>query len=200
VVLSGGYDEAGDTGRHRVRAGDVIFHRAFESHLDLFHGPGAEVLVVPLPGRWNGETLMRVPDPDAVVRACERDEGEALDLLALSTPAEHVEHADWPDALAEALRAEPSLSLDSWAEDTGLHPGSLSRGFALVFGVTPARYRLIQRAHRAIEAVTSTELPLSRIALDCGFSDQAHMTRAVAGLTGLSPALLRRSHASTRSL
>ena len=46
VVLSGGYVEAGDTGRHWMEAGDVLLHQSWESHLDRFDGRGAEVLVL----------------------------------------------------------------------------------------------------------------------------------------------------------
>jgi len=192
VVLAGGYDEAGDTGRHRVRAGDVIFHKAFESHLDRFHQPGAEVLVILLPHEWEGECLGVLGDPDAIVRAGERDPAEALELLAASTAARPALPLDWPDTLAAALHSDPSLCLDSWAATAGLHPGSLSRGFARVFGTTPAAYRLVQRARHAIEGLMRTDAPLSRLAADCGFTDQSHMTRAVAAVAGAPPASLRR--------
>jgi len=192
VVLAGGYDEAGDTGRHRVSAGEVIFHRAFESHLDRFHGPGAEVLVIQLPSGWDGEPLGHIRDADAIVRASEKDPLEALLLLTESAaPQAHQPH-DWPDALAEALASDPSICLTAWAENAGLHPGSLSRGFTNVFGTTPAAYRRTRRARRAIDALSRTDVPLSSLALDCGFADQAHMSREVAALAGLAPALLRR--------
>lgn len=194
IVLAGGYDEAGDTGRHRVRAGDVIFHKAFESHLDQFDGPGAEVLVIPLPSEWTGPLLGSIEDPDAIVRAGERDPIEALHLLSTSVSERPSEARDWPEALAAALRHDPTTFLEEWAERANLHPGSLSRGFAQVFGTTPAAYRQAQRAQRAIEALFRTDLPLSSLALDCGFADQAHMTRAVGALAGEPPAALRRRH------
>lgn len=68
VVLSGSYAEAGDTGRHRVAAGDVIVHRAYESHLDRFGTRGADVLMIALPLVWTGSILGRVDDPDLLVR------------------------------------------------------------------------------------------------------------------------------------
>jgi AraC-like DNA-binding protein len=194
IVLTGGYDEAGDTGRHRVSAGDVIFHKAFESHLDQFHGPGAEVLVIPLTHEWDGHTLGSIDDPDAIVRAGEKDPVEALQMLTENLVARPAESLDWPDRLAAALRSDPSTSLEVWAEANGLHPGSLGRGFVQIFGVTPAFYRRAQRARRAIEALVRTDIPLSRLAFDCGFADQAHMTRAVAALGGAPPALLRRHY------
>jgi AraC-like DNA-binding protein len=191
VVLAGGYDEAGDTGRHRVRAGDVIFHRAFESHLDRFYRPGAEVLVIPIPDRWAGPSIGSVADPDAIVRAGEKDSTEALHILIGEFSARAAETHDWADALAEALRADPSVSLQQWAEEAGLHPGSLGRGFARVFGMSAVAYRLVQRTRRAIDALLRTDVPLSRLAIDCGFADQAHMTRAVTSVAGVPPAFLR---------
>jgi AraC-like DNA-binding protein len=191
-VLAGGYDEAGDTGRHRVSPGDVIFHRAFESHLDQFHRPGAEVLVIPLPETWDGPSLGSIHDVDAIVRAAERDPEEALHLFATTVRERSAEPEDWPDLLAATLRADPSLSLEEWAGAAGLHPGSLSRGFAHVFGATPAAYRLAQRTRRAIDAIIGTEIPLSRVAADCGFADQAHMSRAVLSVAQTPPASLRR--------
>lgn len=191
VVLAGGYDEAGDTGRHRVSAGDVIFHRAFESHLDLFHRPGAEVLVLPLPYHWRGPTLGSLDNADAIVRSAEKDVHEALDLFTSGVAIRQAEVGDWPDALAQAIRADPSLCLASWAQRHGLHPGSLGRGFACVFGISAASYRLTQRAQRAIDLLMTRTMALSQIAAECGFSDQSHMTRSVRWLTGASPASLK---------
>lgn len=191
-MLCGGYVEAGDTGRHLMEAGEVLLHRAWESHLDRFDGRGAEVLVLPINDNDARPLRGRVEDPDRIVRLAERDgDAAARELLADLAPAAHAA-ADWPDLLAQALRADPSLSLTGWAACQGLHVGSLSRGFAQVFGTTPVGYRLGQRTHRAIEAVLHTSVPLSLIAQDCGFSDQAHMCRAIGHLAQTTPALLRR--------
>ena len=197
VVLAGGYDEAGDTGRHRVSAGDVIFHKAFESHLDLFHRPGAEVLVLPLPRDWNGLAVGTLDDPDAVARSAEQDVNEALELFASGVTARQAQVHDWPDALAQALQANPSLNLAAWAETAGLHPGSLGRGFACVFGIGPAAYRLTQRVQRAIALLQGTDAPLSQIAAECGFADQSHMTRSVKAVTSTPPASLKRQFIET---
>lgn len=192
LVLHGGYDEAGDTGRHHVRAGDVIFHRAFESHLDRFSGPGAEVLVLPLDERWDGAELGAIADPDTIARTSETDPSEALDRLFAGLAPRVSEVGDWPEELARSLRRDPSLCLSDWAREFGLHPASLSRGFMQTFGTTPAAYRLAQRTRRAIDEAERSDLSLSRIAADCGFADQAHMTRAVAQLAGATPGALRR--------
>jgi AraC-like DNA-binding protein len=192
VVLSGGYEEAGDTGRHRVRAGDVVLHRAFESHGDAFDRGGARVLVLPPPAAWSGISRGRVDDPDLLARLAERDAAAAVAALAEAFAPVAAPPIDWPDQLAAALRSDPDLSLADWAAAAGLHPGSVSRGFRQLFGLTPAAFRLVQRTHRALEAILRTEDPLSDVAQACGFADQAHMSRAVLRLTDTPPARLRR--------
>jgi AraC-like DNA-binding protein len=99
--------------------------------------------------------------------------------------------ADWPDLLAEALSADPGLSLGVWARAQGLHLGSVSRGFRQVFDLTPIAFRLVQRTRRAMAAVKDSAQPLAHVAHDCGFADQAHMTRAIRGLARTTPGRLR---------
>lgn len=193
LVLSGGYVEAGDTGRHAVEAGDVLLHRAWESHLDRFDSRGAEVLVLPIADRDTTPLIGRIADPDAIVRRAEQDRvAAARHLLAELTPRPTTP-ADWPELLARALRDDPDLSLTLWADRLGLHRGSISRGFRQIFGVTPVAFRLVQRTRRALGALQATADPLSVIAYDCGFADQAHMSRAVRGLTKATPTELRRA-------
>ncbi|HET6971851.1 MAG TPA: AraC family transcriptional regulator [Phenylobacterium sp.] len=191
VVLAGGYVEAGDTGRHRVQAGDVVLHRAFESHLDRFDRPGAEVLVLPLAEDWRGPVLGAVADPDLLARLAERDGRLAHAALTEALQAGRAMTADWPDLLAAALRDDPSLCLSAWADGMGLRLGSVSRGFRQAYGVTPVGFRLTQRTHRALDLILSADAPLSAVAQACGFADQAHMSRAVAALAGAPPARLR---------
>lgn len=192
LVLAGGYVEAGDTGRHWMQPGDVLIHQAWESHLDGFGVRGAEVLVFEWPDEAEASVLGRVADPDLIARLAERDAVEAALALHDALTPRDPDLADWPDLLAQALRADPSLCLGDWARDAELHLGSVSRGFRQAFGITPVAFRLIQRTRRAVDAVTGTHDPLSVIALDCGFADQAHMTRAVAKLAQATPAALRR--------
>ncbi|MBW8813057.1 MAG: helix-turn-helix domain-containing protein [Caulobacterales bacterium] len=192
VVLAGGYVEAGDTGRHRVQAGDVVLHRAFESHLDRFDRPGAEVLVLPLADDWAGPVLGAVADPDLLARLAERDAGEAEAALGEALRPGRTTALDWPDLLALHLREDARASLSAWADGMGLRLGSVSRGFRQVYGVSPQAFRLVQRAHQALDAILRTDAPLSGVALACGFADQAHMSRAVAALADAPPARLRR--------
>lgn len=192
VVLSGSYVEAGDTGRHRVAAGDVIVHRPYERHLDRFARGGAEVLVLPLAKSWPKAVVARVDNPDAIAKMAERDVEAARAGLMAELIEQDPPMQDWPDLLARDLLADPNLSLASWAELHGLHPGSLARGFGQQFDISPDSFRTVVRGRRAVENIVSTGDPLSAIASDHGFADQAHMSRTVKVLTGHSPNALRR--------
>ena len=194
VVLSGGYQEAGDEGRWNVRAGDVLIHHAFESHLDRFDSRGAEVLVLPVPQALSQARTMRgrIADADLLVRLAERDLGDAQAALAEQFAASAVAPLDWPDALAADLRAMRDIPLAQWAEQAGVRPETLSRGFRLAYGCTPKAYRASARARAAVMALRESEAPFAAVAHQLGYADQAHMTRAVTMLTGLTPGGWRR--------
>jgi AraC-like DNA-binding protein len=189
IVLSGAYVEAGDSGRHRVGPADVVFHSPFESHLDRFETSRAEVLNLPLPAGWIGPVLGTIDNPDAIVRIAERDVGEAVAALVAGVMERAPEPEDWPDLLAADLLHNPQVSLTEWSDRMRLHPGSLSRGFRQQFKVSPAEFRSIARARKAMRHLA--ELPLSELAFHSGFADQAHMSRAIKSLTGFSPRRLR---------
>src|SRR5260370_18812210 len=104
LVLSGGYEEARDHGRFRVKAGDVIFHEPFEAHLDRFSETGAVVLNLRLPlGRYYEPGIASVADPDAIVRLAERSCSDAVDVLFSCAISRKSQPADWPDELVAAL-------------------------------------------------------------------------------------------------
>lgn len=200
VVLEGGYQEAGDEGRWNVGPGDALIHHVFESHLDRFEPKGARVLVLDLPTALSGwpKVRGRVADPDRLVRLSERDGRAASALFAeLFVTAPHAE-LDWPDMLAADLRRGEPFALAAWAEAKGVRPETLSRGFRAAYGCTPKAYRADLRARAAFAAVRAGDEPLADIAHRLHFTDQAHMTHAVAGLTGAAPGWWRRRQMNTR--
>jgi AraC-like DNA-binding protein len=194
VVLSGGFEEAGDLGRLHVQAGDVVLHDGFEAHLDRFVASGAVVLNLRLRmGEPFTPGLARVADPDLIARTAEKDRGEAISLLLATAMRPRSTPVDWPDELAAALVQDQSHILSRWAMRYGLAPWTLSRGFAQVFGISPEAFRARARARRARRTIETTVEPLARIAADLGFSDQSHMSRDMKQLTGMTPKALRAS-------
>ena len=192
LVLSGRYEEAGDTGCHRVTAGDVIFHDRFEAHLDRIPESSVDILNLPLEVDYLSDSpLAKINDPDAIVRLAEKSQYEAACLLLSSSQVIQPEYQDWPDELAAALVRDPSLNLSSCSQEKGIAPWTLSRVFAKIFGVSPSAFRARTRVRQAWRMIRTTNTALSAIAADCGFSDQAHMTRGVKSMTGLPPAAWR---------
>ncbi|MEO7688306.1 MAG: AraC family transcriptional regulator [Sphingomonas sp.] len=195
LVLSGGYVEAGDEGRRRVGPGDVLLHRAFESHLDRFDNSGAEVLVLPLTTALANVAPLAgtIADPDFIVRLAEKQPASAARrLLDVIQPRAAI-FDDWPDRLATDLGRLAPFSLGDWADQAGLRAETVSRGFRRAYGTSPKAFRATARARAAFAAIGSPGCNLSFVAADLGFADQAHMTHAVTSLTGSAPASWRRA-------
>jgi AraC-like DNA-binding protein len=192
LVLSGCYEEAGDSGRYRVQAGNVVLHEVFEAHLDRIPRTGAVVLNVPLPAQHGFRSgVATVDDPDAIVRLVEKGDSEAAALLLWSGEITDPEFQDWPDELAASLAQNASLNFSRWSKAKGIPRWDLSRGFAKVFGISPCAFRARARTRQAWRAIRTANTPLSAIAAHFGFADQAHMTRSVKSLTGKCPSAWR---------
>ena len=192
IVLAGGYQEAGDSGRRTAGPGDVLLHGAFEAHANRIDRRGAVVLNLDI-ALDAPSAFMRLTDADAVARLAERDAEAARACLLEQLRPASTQTGDWRDALAADLRAAPDLVLGDWAEAAGLDPATVSRGFRDAFDVSPARYRAEARARLAWRRLAEGG-PLADLAVDTGFSDQAHMTRAIVALTGATPGAWRRSN------
>lgn len=192
LLLSGCYEEAGDQGRFRLEAGDVVFHSKFEAHLDRFSKSGAIVLNLPMPmPTLRVAPLATVRDPEMILRVANEDAHEALQLVLSLSMSRKMPAMDWPDELAAALLANPTTKLGHWAERYGLAPWSLTRGFAQVFGVSPEAFRARSRTRTALKLIEATQRSMATISSELGFADQAHMTRSIVHLTGLNPKTCR---------
>ncbi|GJD48018.1 HTH-type transcriptional activator RhaR [Methylobacterium crusticola] len=104
------------------------------------------------------------------------------------TDAELPERADLGRVrdLVEARLAD-DLSLASIAGEIGVSPRSLSRAFHQHWGTTVHQYVLSRRLERAKTMLGATDLTITSIALDTGFSSQSHLATAFRKLTGLTP-------------
>jgi AraC-like DNA-binding protein len=194
VVLGGGFDEAGDAGRVHARPGDIVFHDAFDAHRDCFLSRGADTLNFALE-EWSDwpAGLYRHADPDRIARVALYDVNEARGMLLAEASPVDAPARDWPDILAADISRDPNLALTRWAERHRLAPATLSRGFQRAFGLSPVAFRAQIRARRAWRSIVYSTEGLASLACVHGFADQAHMTRAVAALTGHTPSDWRRA-------
>jgi AraC-like DNA-binding protein len=194
IVLDGAYDQLAYAGRLRVGTGDVIVQPTFDCHLNRPLTSGVTLLRLAWPHDMSFGGVFRNVPMDDVVRAARHDVTEAADLLAMflldrKPTAPPVD--DWPDLLVTKLRSEPRLAILDWAESVGVSREHLSRRFAADYGLPPVRFRLELRARQAWRDAVNSDAPLALVAQECGFSDQAHMSRSVSWLTGAPPTVWR---------
>lgn len=100
-----------------------------------------------------------------------------------------------PACVAKAIRrldAAPELpaSLAELASLSGVSRFQLLRSFSRTMGITPHAY-LIQKRVQMARRLLARGVSPSQAALDAGFADQSHLTRAFVRQFGVSPARYR---------
>ena len=79
------------------------------------------------------------------------------------------------------------LTLGELARLANLSEYHFAHMFSLSFAMPPHRYVLLRRLTRARELLTRTRLPLSEIALSCGFSSASHFSNRFRTSMGATP-------------
>ncbi len=93
---------------------------------------------------------------------------------------------------AIAALTEPGATTRLVARRLGVSVRTMQRHFLARALPPPDFWRLLARARRAA-AMIDLPVSLADIAADCGFSDQAHLTRDLVRWFGVTPAQLRRN-------
>jgi AraC family transcriptional regulator len=99
---------------------------------------------------------------------------------------------------AEALlrsRSAEDLRLGRLASVLGVPPVRLAAAFRRRFQCSVGDYLLRTRLARARRMLAESRAPISQIAVDCGFFDQSHFSRAFKKHHRMSPGAFRRSRA-----
>lgn len=199
LLLAGSYAEASLEGVRAVAGSNLSCKPGGFEHQNCFGDHGALILSVHDKTRMAaipGYSVSALETRLAGVRLLDlATAGEAPAIAQEGGPGGALEVKPVQPALRDARRrllGEPDISIALLARSVGVHPVHLARLFRGAFGQPPARIRREVRAARVIDRIIRSRASLAEIAAAEGFSDQAHMTRAVGHVSGWSPGGLRR--------
>jgi len=124
-----------------------------------------------------------------LVRPLDHHPAVTAALRAISLPSPSGRHAD-------AQRARIA-----WvAEAAGLSRGRLTRLFQQEVGLTPKHYACVRRFLRVVQATrpqpTQQRVNWARLAVECGYYDQAHLIKEFQAFAGVSPNAYLRARAA----
>jgi AraC-like DNA-binding protein len=126
------------------------------------------------------EQLLDAPNPDAKLDAMERAMAEMWRPADLHPAVRFALEAFTPrphDARIAAVTAMSNLS-----------PKRFIERFKSTVGVTPKHYcRILRFQHALSHAETGHRMDWTRIAMDCGYFDQAHFIRDFRSFAGITP-------------
>jgi len=173
--------------------------------------PVGEVLGPPAPASAVPSPASAVPDPasgvlapasaaaldpaSAVLDPAEEDARvAALDAYLLALGPAPDPQADRAMALVDLVRTDRTVRrVDELARAEGLSSRSLQRLFAAYVGVGPKWVILRYRIHEALERATSApKADWATLAMELGYSDQAHLIRYFTATVGVSPTAFAR--------
>ena len=125
--------------------------------------------------------------------------GVTRDFSRMKSTGEHLSY--WAPVLETIINnhSEP-LSMALLAAKLSLSVSQFERRFKKRFQTTPRKYLTNVRINAACQLLTSTDLPISAIALQTGFYDQSHLNKQFIKTKGSTPAQYRRSHVQLAGL
>lgn len=88
---------------------------------------------------------------------------------------------------AMRLCQQPRLPIETLADEQAVSRRQLERDFGRWIGTSPRHLAQVARLQAVSRRAQAHGVSLADIAADVGFADQAHMTRVVRQLTGLTP-------------
>jgi PAS domain S-box-containing protein len=119
--------------------------------------------------------------------------GHAREYLGEGSASTMPEELRLPIAYIRENYADTILVVDL-ATASGRSVSSLERAFRRHLHVTPKDYIRKVRVHEACKQLIHSQDPVAGIAFECGFSDQAHLTREFKRIMHTTPAAYRKSH------
>lgn len=100
----------------------------------------------------------------------------------------------WQERAAKKVmmdNLDGGIQIADVARECSLSRSHFSRAFKNSTGQTPRDWLQLARLTQAKELLEQTDLSISQVGLECGFSDQPHFTRMFSRQFGMTPGRLR---------
>jgi YesN/AraC family two-component response regulator len=88
---------------------------------------------------------------------------------------------------------DQNINLEVLSGAIGMNPSYFCRVFQQEIGYSPYQYIIHQRIEKAKTLLKNRDLPISDIALQCGFANHSHLGRHFLKLVGITPKAYRNS-------
>lgn len=212
-VLSGGVIDKRRGSVSEKTAGDLMFFHAGESHASVYRGFPVRNINLELDDAFFaasgvselafGEGLKRNISTRSTLLRITREIATNDSLSPLSLGLLVSELADdgtlmqtrpvWLNSVIDLLNDnwDVEISVADLAAAAKVHPKTVSKGFGRFVGMSVGDYRRRLRIERSIPMIRDRGIPLTDVALACGFYDQSHFTRNFKQLTGYLPRQFR---------
>src|SRR3984885_7851234 len=202
-----------------VAVNDTLAHRCrFASRSALIGRKASEVFPAPLGERFEAQDLKVIAEGLSIRGRMERhlypDGGEGWCLtwkeplidadglirglagISRDAPALSGSAAPVSAALSATLayiddHLDEALRIPELAARAGLSPFQFDQRIRALFGLSSGQYLSRLRIGRACDRLRHTNAPLSELALECGYADQAAFTRQFHKSVGLTPGAYR---------
>ncbi len=216
MVTAGRYREEYRRAEHLCRPGTLLIKPAGVAHRNRYGDAGAQSVIYEMSEvgadaiSWMGDPVCDHAGPASALgrrmlyESTIRDEltplvvdgllRAVLGLLSRNAAPPGGAPPRWLLRVRERL-SDDFLTVPSVGElaaQAGVHPDHLARSFREHFGCLIGDFVRERRVEWAMEQIRRTENPLSRIALEAGFSDQSHFTRVFKAQVGTTPGRYRR--------
>ncbi len=210
IVLSGGFEENGSNGSQVLGKGRLRLSPPARRNLKF--GNTATTCVIaevssdwapqltrpayaPTP-YWLDQALPRLYAADGQNNELFQYESDLLvtDLVSWLTKADRRDEYPPPwlrkarEFIRESTNAHRVLKL---ADDAGINRVHFSRCFQTHFGLSMITYVQRLRALRAMTLIRDENLSLAEVAIQAGYCDQSHFSRAIKQFFGSTPGALR---------
>lgn len=95
------------------------------------------------------------------------------------------------DHVCRYISSTESFDSDRLSAEFGFSERYIQKSFLEYVGLTPQNYFAVQRFNKSLALVQSSSKPLTSIALECGYYDQAHFIKEFKSYTALTPSQVR---------